>query len=97
LGLHILSLSCLILPLLTVKNSVSNGTLYPSNIFLVPLASPDCFLESKICYMSLLDVIVNAVLDNPPTDDAMIPVEVVQGDFVQGKVRVNVMTEVMCI
>ncbi len=47
--------------------------------------------------MSLLDVIVNAVLDNPPTDDAMIPVEVVQGDFVQGKVRVNVMTEVMCI
>jgi len=40
-------------------------------------------------------MIIDVVLDDPLPDNAGIPVEVVQVDFVQGEVRVNVMTKVM--
>ncbi len=38
---------------------------------------------------------VNIVLDDPLLGDIRVPIEVVQGDFVQGEVRVNVTTDVI--
>ncbi len=40
-------------------------------------------------------MIINVVLDHPLTSDVGVPIEVVQFDFVQGEVRVNVMTDVV--
>ncbi len=38
---------------------------------------------------------VDVVLDDPLLGDVWVPIEVVQGDFVQGEVRVNVTTVVI--
>ncbi len=40
---------------------------------------------------------VNIVLDYPLLGDVGVPIEVVQDDFVQGEVRVNVTTDVVRI
>ena len=43
----------------------------------------------------LFTVNVDVVLDNPLLGNIGVPIEVVQGDFVQGEVRVNVTTDVV--
>ena len=40
---------------------------------------------------------VDVVLDYPLLGNVWVPIKVVQGDFVQGKVRVNVTTVVVCV
>ncbi len=40
-------------------------------------------------------MIIDIILDHPLTSDVGVPVEVVQFDFVQGEVRVNVTTDVV--
>ncbi len=40
-------------------------------------------------------MIIDIVLDDPLPDDVWMSVEVVQFDFVQGEVRVNVTTDVV--
>jgi len=45
--------------------------------------------------VSLVNIVVYTVLDVPLSDNVTIAVEVVQGDFVQGEVQVNVTTEVV--
>ena len=43
----------------------------------------------------LFTVNVDVVLDDPLLGDVGVPIEVVQVDFVQGEVRVNVTTDVI--
>ncbi len=40
-------------------------------------------------------VIIDVVLDNPLLGNVGVPIEVVQFDFVQGEVQVNVTTDVI--
>src|SRR6266404_98487 len=92
-----LSLSCLrlFLPRLTVRDSVTYGAKYYAQSSLIALRLPDFFLIQVIPSIPLFSVNVNVVLDDPLLGDVGVPIEVVQGDFVQGEVRVNVMTNVV--
>jgi len=62
---------------------------------LIALRLSDLFLVSEIGEVSLLMVIVDIVLDDPLTDQIWCPVDVIQVDFVQGEVQVNVTTDVV--
>ena len=43
----------------------------------------------------LFAVIIDVVLDDPLLSNVRVPIEVVQFDFMQGEVRVNVTTDVI--
>src|SRR6267378_2998278 len=96
-SLHSLSLSCLrlFLPLLTVSDSVTYGAKYDAQSSLIALRLSDFFLIKEIPSISFFTVNVDVVLDDPLLGDVWMPIEVVQGDFVQGEVRVNVTTDVV--
>ena len=87
----------MILPLLTISNSILNGTKYNAQLSLIVLRLSDLFLVSEIGKVSLLVMIVNVVLDDPLTDQIWCPVDVIQVDFMQGEVQVNVTTKVVRI
>src|SRR5882762_11248374 len=89
--LHILSLSFLhlILPPLTISDSVLNGAKYNAQSSLIVLRLSDFFLISEVCEVSLLAVVIDVVLDDPLTNQVWRPVDVIQFDFMQGEVRVN--------
>src|SRR6266404_6757638 len=86
-ALHVLSLFCLhlILPPLTIKDSVLYGTKYYCKSSLISLSPPDFFLKGSICQISLLMVLVNLILANPLTNDMRMPIEIIQCDFMQGE------------
>jgi len=64
---------------------------------LIALRLPDFFLIQEIGEVPLFMVIIDIVLDNPLSNDIRVTVEVVQFDFMQEEVQVNVMTEVICV
>ena len=82
---------------MTISDSILNGAKYDAQSSLVALRLLDLFLMSKITEVPLFSMIIDVVLDNPLTDQIQCPVDVIQVDFVQGEVQVNVMTKVMCI
>ena len=97
--LHILSLSylCLILPLLTIKDSILNGTKDYGESILILLTLSDLFLYKEISKVPLFTMVIDIVMGDPLSDDTTIPVEVIRFDFVQVEVRVNVTTNVVHI
>ena len=73
------------LPLLTVSDSVTYGAKYDAQSSLVALRLSDFFLIEEIPSISFFTVNVDVVLDDPLLGDVGVPIEVVQGDFVQGR------------
>src|SRR6266404_728944 len=96
-SLHGLSLSYLrlVLPPLTFCVSVTDGAKYDTQSSLVALRLSDFLLIQEIPAISFFAVNVDVVLDNPLLGNVWVPIKVVQGDFVQGEVRVNVTTDVV--
>src|SRR6266404_6609833 len=97
--LHVLSLSHLrlILPPLTISDSVLNGAKYNAQSSLVTLRLSDLFLITEVCEVSLLAMIIDVVLDDPLMNQVWCPVDIIlrQFDFMQGEVQVNVTTDVV--
>src|SRR6266404_2259532 len=62
--LHILSLSCLclILPPLTISDSILNGAKYNAQSLLIALRLPDFFLMSEIDEIPLFSMIIDVIL-----------------------------------
>ncbi len=85
----------MLLPPLTVCDSVTYGAKYNAQLSLIALRLPDFFLIQVIPTIPLFAVIVDVVLDDPLLRNVGMPIEVIQFDFVQGEVRVNVMTDVI--
>ena len=87
----------MILPLLTISNSVPNGAKYYAQSSLIALSLLDFFLIEEISEVPLFSMIIDVILANPLMDNMRVPIEVIQFDFVQGEVRVNVTTDVVCV
>jgi len=62
---------------------------------LIALRLPNFFLVEKILAIAFFTVNVDVVLDYPLLGNVWMPIKVVQGDFVQEEVRVNVTTDVV--
>ena len=73
------------LPPLTVSDSITYGAKYYAQSSLIALRLPDFFLKKIIPAIPLFLVNVDVVLDHPLLGDVGVPIEVVQGDFVQGR------------
>ncbi len=80
---------------MTVCDSVTYGTKYDAQSFLIALRLSDFLLIKVIPVIPLFAVVIDVVLDDPLLRNVRVPIEVVQFDFVQGEVRVNVMTDVV--
>ena len=85
----------MILPPLTISDSVPDGAKYNAQSSLIVLRLPDFLLVSEICEVPLFAVVVDIVLGNPLTNNVRVTVEVIQVDFMQGEVQVNVTTDVV--
>ncbi len=75
----------LILPLLTISDSILDGAKYNAQSSLIALRLSDLFLMSEIDEIPLFTMVIDIILDNPLTDQIWCPVEVIQVDFMQGK------------
>jgi len=64
---------------------------------LIALSLLDFFLIEEISEVPLFSMIIDVILANPLMDNMRVPIEVIQFDFVQGEVRVNVTTDVVCV
>ncbi len=80
---------------MTVSDSIAYGAKYDAQSSLIALRLSDLFLIQEIPSIPLFTMNVNVVLDHPLLGNIGVPIEVVQGDFVQGEVRVNVTTDVI--
>ncbi len=85
----------MILPPLTIHDSVLNGAKYNAQLSLIVLRLPDLFLISEIGEIPLFTMMIDIILDDPLTDQIRCPVDVIQFDFMQEEVRVNVTTNVV--